>query len=192
MTLEHLLSNYGYLAIFVGCFLEGETIMVLGGLAAHQGYLGLQGVVLAGFSGSLLGDQTFFLIGRHYGLRLLARRPAWLEAGRKVEERLGKSRDLFIIGFRFLYGLRTVSPFVLGMSSVPFVRFAVLNATGAAIWAAVVGGAGYAFGSVVEHLIDRAKQYEVYIFAGIAALAAAFFIYRHLRARRRERHHEEG
>lgn len=64
MTIADFLSHYGYLALLIGTFLEGETILVLGGLAAHQGYLDLAGVILAAFAGSLMGDQFFFLLGR--------------------------------------------------------------------------------------------------------------------------------
>lgn len=31
IDLNHLLATYGYLAIFIGCLLEGETILILGG-----------------------------------------------------------------------------------------------------------------------------------------------------------------
>ena len=37
--LEHYIETYGYLAVMIGTFLEGETILVLAGFAAHQGYL---------------------------------------------------------------------------------------------------------------------------------------------------------
>lgn len=45
MTLESVVDTYGYVAVLVGTFLEGETILVLGGFAAHKGV-----------SGSALGD----------------------------------------------------------------------------------------------------------------------------------------
>ena len=63
MTIEYLIQTYGYVAILVGTFLEGETVLVLGGLAAHQGYLQLPGVMLAAFAGTLIGDQLFFFLG---------------------------------------------------------------------------------------------------------------------------------
>ena len=56
-----MIENYGYAAILVGTFLEGETILVLAGLAAQLGYLTLSGVILAAFLGSLSGDQLFFI-----------------------------------------------------------------------------------------------------------------------------------
>jgi len=61
MDLQSIVENYGYAAILIGTFLEGETILVLAGLAAHQGYLILTWVILAAFAGSLCGDQLFFI-----------------------------------------------------------------------------------------------------------------------------------
>ena len=57
MSLEHLIDAYGYLAILAGTFLEGETILILGGVAAKLGYLDLPWVIVCGFTGSLIGDQ---------------------------------------------------------------------------------------------------------------------------------------
>ncbi len=61
MDLLSIIENYEYAAILIGTFLEGETILVLAGLAAHQGYLVLTWVILAAFLGSLGGDQLFFI-----------------------------------------------------------------------------------------------------------------------------------
>ena len=61
MDLQNTIETYRYAAILIGTFLEGETILVLAGLAAHQGYLMLTGVILAAFFGSLCGDQLFFI-----------------------------------------------------------------------------------------------------------------------------------
>ena len=81
MDLQGIIENYGYVAILIGTFLEGETILVLAGLAAHQGYLVLIWVILAAFSGSLCGDQLFFYLGRKHSQVVLSRRPAWKHPG---------------------------------------------------------------------------------------------------------------
>jgi membrane protein DedA with SNARE-associated domain len=57
---ETILKTYGYWAIFIGTFAEGETILILGGIAAKLGYLALPWVILAAFVGGLCGDQLFF------------------------------------------------------------------------------------------------------------------------------------
>ena len=45
IDLASIVQQYGYLAIFLGAILEGETVLILGGFAAHQGYLQLIVVV---------------------------------------------------------------------------------------------------------------------------------------------------
>ena len=55
--LQDVIDKYGYAAVLIGTFLEGETILVIGGLAARLGYLKLQWVIVAAFAGSLAGDQ---------------------------------------------------------------------------------------------------------------------------------------
>lgn len=84
--MESLIENYGYLAIVIGTFLEGETILVLGGFTAHQGYLALPRVILAAFAGSLCGDQLFFYLGRKPSPAALSGRPSWKSKAEKVHK----------------------------------------------------------------------------------------------------------
>ena len=82
--LESLITQYGYPILFIGTFLEGETVLVLGGVAAHLGYLSLDGVIACGFSGTLFGDQLYFFLGRRHGQSLLQRRPTWQKRAERV------------------------------------------------------------------------------------------------------------
>ena len=127
MDLQSLIEHYGYAGILIGTFLEGETILVLAGLAAHQGYLALTWVILAAFLGSLCGDQLFFYLGRKHSQAVLSRRPGWKQKAEKVHQMMNRFQTPMILSFRFLYGLRTVAPFVIGMSSVPVKKFILLN-----------------------------------------------------------------
>jgi membrane protein DedA with SNARE-associated domain len=172
MSIESIVDTYGYLAVLIGTFVEGETVLVLGGFAAHRGYLNLQGVVLAAFIGSFCGDQLFFFLGRRHSQTILAKRPSWkarLDKAKNLLERFGTP---FILAFRFLYGLRTVSPFMIGMSSIPTPKFVLLSAVSAFVWACGVGAGGYFFGHALEIAIGDVKHYEVQIF-GIIAIAGA-------------------
>ena len=64
MTLEYLIHTYGYLAILLGTFIEGETVLIMGGLAAQLGYLRLPWVIAAAFVGAVSWDQLLFVAGR--------------------------------------------------------------------------------------------------------------------------------
>jgi len=185
MTLESVIDTYGYVAVLIGTFLEGETILVLGGFAAHRGYLALSGVIFAAFIGSLCGDQFFFFLGRKHSQAVLARRPAWKARADKANRLLERFRTPFILIFRFLYGLRTVCPFVIGMSSVPVSQFILLNAIGALVWAVVVGTGGYLFGSALEILIGDVKRYEVEALLAIATIGMLVWTSHFYRRRKR-------
>lgn len=187
MTLELLIGTYGYLAILIGTLIEGETIVVLGGIAAKLGYLKLQWVIIWSFTGTLLADQLFFFAGRYRGTALLQSYPSWQQRARKAGAVLERHRILIILGFRFLYGLRTMTPFVIGMSPIPVVEFLILNIIGAALWATVIASLGYAFGHGLELILGDIRRYEIAILATVLCIAASFWLYRFVRLKNKQK-----
>lgn len=163
MTLEYMLSTYGYPALMVGTFLEGETILVISGFLAHQGYLKLPWVIVFAFIGTYAGDQLYFFLGRSKGMDFIESRPGWKAKSTRVFTLLQKHQIAVIIGFRFLYGIRTVTPFIIGASGINPARFIIWNAIGAGAWAVAVGALGYLFGRGVEVFFEDAKKYEFWL-----------------------------
>lgn len=174
-ALEAFIQQYGYLAVFVGTFLEGETVLLLAGFLAHRGYLDLPGVWFAAFLGTFCGDQLFFYLGRFRGAEFIERRPAWRAKSRRVFERLHRHQDWVILGFRFVYGFRTITPLIIGASRVVPLRFLALNALGAALWAVALGTLGYLVGHSMERVLGEVKHYELFILVAIAAAGALFW-----------------
>jgi len=166
--LQALLENYGYIAVFVGALLEGETILVMAGFAAHRGLLHLPAVIAVAAFGGFLGDQIFFALGRFRARQILARFPKILTQTARVEDLIHRHSTWLIIGVRFMYGLRIAGPVLLGMSQVSHLRFVILNLAGAVIWALVVAGAGYLFGHAVGLMLHDAHRYELLLLLGIA------------------------
>ena len=160
MNFPELIAQYGYLALFVGCLLEGETLLILAGFAAHQGYLQLHWVVLIALFGGFLGDQIYFWLGRWRGAWVLSHFPRLIPVFERANALIERYHEVLIVGIRFLYGLRTVGPVAMGMSAVLAWRFVLFNALGAAIWAVLIGGAGYLFGQALELFLDDFKKLE--------------------------------
>lgn len=183
MSIESLISEYGYLAVAIGTFLEGETVLALGGFAAQRGYLVLQWVIACAFAGTLLGDQLFFWLGRTQGHALLDRRESWRRRGERVLFHVHRHQVLLILGYRLLYGLRSVTPFVIGMSGVSPWRFLFFDAIGVALWATAVGFLGYTFGHAVEVLLDDIEEVEQWIIAGIIVIGLIAWAVRRWRMR---------
>jgi len=181
MNLESLISHYGYAALLVGTLFEGETIVVLAGLAAQRGYLELPWVIFVAFAGTYACDQFLFYLGRSKGARFLESRPRWKRKSEAVLGRLRRHPTAVILGFRFAYGFRTVTPFAIGMSGVRPLLFFVLNGISAAIWATVIAFLGFLFGKAIEGLIDEVKRYELLVFLFVAAIGAVVWAVRRRR-----------
>ena len=183
MPLEAIISRFGYPALIVGLLLEGETVLVLGAFMAHRGYLDLPLVIAIGFLVTFASDQFFFWLGRTKGNQFLERRPAWKPNVEKAKSLLHENSALLFIGFRFMYGLRTVMPFVFGLSRIDPKRFAILNSLGAFLWALMFGIAGYAFGQAMEIILDDVGKYEHWIALGLVIAGTGIWLYRRYTSR---------
>lgn len=182
MSIEAVVARYGLAALLLGAGLEGETAVITGGLLAHEGLLSLPGAAACAVAGSFAADQLFFAAGRRFRDRPVVRRvmgrPAFARALAAFERRpVG-----FILLFRFLYGLRTVSPVAIGTTRVPLRTFLPLNLAAAAVWGITFTGVGYLFGNGLAEMLGRLKPTRaelgwagamLLLAAGVAALAVA-------------------
>lgn len=185
MTLESFIRDYGYLAVFVGTFLEGETILLMAGFAAQRGYLSLPEVIAVAFLGGFAGDQLYFHLGRRHGSALLERFPSLRERTEAVRRLLYRFHAPLIPALRFVYGMRVIGPMALGMSAVPPRRFLALNLAGAALWAALVAAAGYFLGHALELLVRDLHRFEVAVFALMALFGMGAWLVVRRRGQRR-------
>jgi membrane protein DedA with SNARE-associated domain len=187
MDFPGLIDSYGYLAVFIGAFLEGETILALAGLAAHRGYLDFFTVTLVAGIAGFLGDQFYFFLGRYKGAKILRRFPHAQERAHKFDAMLSRWHAPLIVGIRFMYGFRILGPIMLGMGRVKAWKFVIYNAIGAALWAPLIAGIGYVFGSILESVLGDLKRVELWAFGALVAIGLAFFLIHWLRARREDR-----
>jgi len=181
MDLIGLLSTYGYFALFIGTFLEGETILIIAGfIASSTGALSLPLCILAAFLGSFAGDQTAFYIGRYNKTFLEKRLKKWECRIEKVHRLLEKHQVLVLVSFRFFYGFRNITPFAVGISNIPPLRFFLLNGIGAGIWAISFGVGGYYLGDVLERFLQETKWW---VAGGLFAAIVIVWGVKTLRAR---------
>ncbi len=187
MSLEALVTTYGYWALLIGTFFEGETILIIGGLTAHLGYLDLRIVILVAFIGSFSGDQFYFFLGRFKGPVLLLKHPEWHKRVSKVHQLIERYHDFIMLGFRFVYGIRILTPIVLAMNKrVRTSRFVIFNAIGAVIWSVGVAGGGYLFGRALEIVLKDIKRYQIGVIVIISIAGTVIWIIHKYRERRKE------
>lgn len=180
-----LVSQHGYWVLALGCFLEGETVLLLAALAARGSYLSPAGVFAVAAVAAAAGDQSFYWIGRLRGPALLQRFPGLEARAATLQARVGGHDAWLIVGLRFAWGMRIAGPVALGALRVPARRFAAFNVLGAVMWAAAIGGLGWFAGAAAERMLGDLRRVEVPLFAAIAAVGALAWWVRRRRARSR-------
>jgi len=158
---QDLIANLGYLAVFIGTFLEGETVLALGGVAAAHGYLGYWPVVCTAIVGGFLGDQACFFMGRRYGERILAHYPKLAARAPRVQALVRRWDAGAVILLRFCYGLRIAGPLVIGSCGISPWRLALFNFIGVVIWAPLVAGVGFLAWQAVEQWLGRLRHAQI-------------------------------
>lgn len=184
--LNYLLATYGYWAVFIGCLLEGETILILGGVAAHQQVLKLLPVIAYASLAGMLGDQLLFWAGRYFGDRLLPRLHKKQAAIDKITTLIHRHPTVSIFSVRFLYGMRLLGPMVIGASRISPLKFACINAIGALVWATLFASAGYWAGEFLQRVLGDLKPYRLPIALGVVGVVVAVGLIRHYRSKRRQ------
>lgn len=191
--MEAFFQTYGplivYVAIFLGSLVEGESVVLLcSALAYKYSEISLPILIGLAFFGSMSADQTLFFVGRIYGPRIIERRESWKEASKRVFYHLHRHSTLFIFSFRFIYGIRTISPIVIGAAGVAVKRFAILNFFSALFWATIscLGGylLGYFFADRIEDFIVNIEHYQKYIAIFIISVVCLIAVYAYWKTHR--------
>jgi membrane protein DedA with SNARE-associated domain len=178
MTLfENFIQTYGYYAVFAFACIEGEIAVLTAGFLCKQGYMSLQSVILVAFLGTLITEQCLFFVGRIYGGKLLEKYPKLSEKSATVIEFLQKYDSAFIFGSRFVYGIRNISPIIIGIAKITPLKFSSLNVPAAMIWSIVVAGAGYLFANVLESTKSNLKYVQIGALI-ILSMFLLFFLYK--------------
>ena len=179
MSLATLIAAHGYWILALGCMLEGETVLLLAALAAHRGYLDPATVVAIAVASTFASNQFFFWLGRRHGTTLLERWPALASRSTGIRRLIERHASLAVVVVRFAYGMRVAGPILIGASPMPQLRFAVLNALSAIVWAVLVGAIGWLFGEAAQRIFGHLAHVEGWLFAALIVVLVAWRLLRH-------------
>lgn len=174
MTPTDLIAQFGWVAVFIGALLEGETVALIAAVMVQQGFLDFKSVLPAAVLGAFAGDQFFFHLGRHHGSRLFTRHPVWQRSVKRAIALLERRRRWVILFYRFLYGMRAVIPFLLGSGNCGVWLFTALSAFSAVVWAAVLGAGGYWCGDLFQHWLRQGRYIQQGVLCAFILLIILF------------------
>jgi membrane protein DedA with SNARE-associated domain len=120
-------SYLAYLILFVWSMAEGETGLVLAVILVYTGHMLLFPAILIAGLGGAAGDLLFFHLGKYHS-DVVKDKIKNNEIIIDEIKKLLKKHDIIVIFIqRYLYGLRTIIPIVIGMSQYDEKRFFSIN-----------------------------------------------------------------
>jgi len=196
--LERLITIFaenGYLAVFIALMICGaglplpeDITLVAGGVIAGLGYVNVHGMFALAMFGVLLGDSAIFLLGHHYGARMLK----WRLVARiltpkryaMVQEKFVRYGNRMLFIARFLPGMRTTVYITAGTSHrVSFTRFLLIDGLAALISVPFWVYLGYFGADNHEWLMKwvRRGQGSLWALVGLVVLTGLVLWWRHRR-----------
>ena len=130
-------------------WLPGDSLLFLSGMIAATGTLDISWLLFVYLLAAFCGYELSYLLGLHLGLPLISRHFSWIV----TDTHLKKSGEFYcrwgsaaITIARFVPVIRTLTPFLAGISRMRMNQFTAYNILGAMIWPPVVCGFGYLCG----------------------------------------------
>lgn len=184
-----LLTQYGVLLVFVNVLVEQAGLpvpavptLVVAGALAGGGLLSLPGVLAAAWLACLLADGAWFFAGRRYGagvMRTLCRVSLSPDTCVKQSElRFQRWRGRVLLVAKFVPGLSTVAPPLVGALGLRPAVFLLMDGLGSLIWVAAAVGLGYALAPQIDHVLETLSQAGTIALQVVAVLLALYVLFK--------------
>lgn len=152
-----IVREYGtltYALLFAYVALKSGSLPLFAGIAAQAGTLDAVVAGSAAFAGGHLGDEARFWASRQYGTRIVAKY-RWLAPHvARATAMLDRYGHWYIFLYRYPKGMRTIGAFPVGLTSIAWVNFTMLNAGSALVWATLLVGSGYLLGGAIADVAE--------------------------------------
>ena len=128
-------------------------------------------------AGAFAADQFLFQLGKRKGSQYLANKPGWQLKVDKIRRFLETYQVIAILTYRFIYGMRTITPVIIGASRFSTRRFIFLNLCATMLWALLVSMGGYFFGHMLERFLQNVRRYEYATIISIVVVAGVVWLW---------------
>lgn len=167
---------YSEVALFLGFFLPGDTLLITAGILAMAGKLSLPLVIMVAIIAAIAGDSTSYLIGRKLGHKIFYKEDSLLfrkDHIRRAEEFYEKYGSKTILIAHFLPVIRTFSPLLAGVGKMKYLKFLSFDVIGDIAWVLVIVFAGYYVGSKIPNI----DHYILFVLVAVIVVSLIPTIY---------------
>jgi len=176
--LQGLYETCGYLASFLGTFIEGEILLLTSVISAKLGYFNFFGGLVAAFFGAFLRDTIQFLLVKKQGKKLLAKKPDFQSKLDNASGWFNKKPLLYLTIYRLMYGFSTVIIMLSGLKeNINYSKFAMHSAIGIGLWVTIVGGLGYFCANLMIEQLNFLSDHSLEVVGVLAIVGLAYWFF---------------
>jgi membrane protein DedA with SNARE-associated domain len=187
------IQQYGYPGIFFAFLLEmvgipfpGETILTLSGMQWKQGTFSFMPLVLVTLSGTLIGSNFAYMIGRFLGRNFILRFGKYVGITNKkfntADEKFKKYSVLVVFGGKSVAGIRVFSAYLAGINRMSFWKFTFYNSTGTLLWIIVfilLGRYANIFWEQYHHFLQNQLLLLIFLIIFLVMITTVLMIKQH-------------
>jgi membrane protein DedA with SNARE-associated domain len=141
------LPKYGYFAILLAAFWEGEAVLIAAGALCGAGLLDWRWTIVAAAIGGSAGDQIYFYLAHDRGARLVQKSKRLSRFYPKVQRFVLRHGTWAVLLSRFAAGLRITIPLICATVRMPAKKYSVLSFLSGFAWASAWVTVSYQFGT---------------------------------------------
>ena len=182
-NIELFFQNYGYIAVFIGTFLEGEIFLIVVGIFIKLKLLNPALSLIFAILGAFVHEILYFFVGKWKGKKFLEENRYTQKNFQKAKELLNKYGVYSIFLIRFLYGMRMVPMMLMGASGIGVAKFTVFNLISLLVWAIVYLALGYFFGHTAEMVFGKVKEYYFIFIIFVIVVITLIVLYPYIKKR---------
>jgi membrane protein DedA with SNARE-associated domain len=174
--LSHLADAWVYVTLGASAILMEEAAPILGGLATHEGHLGLVRVILACAIGTWVPAVGLYVLGRWRGRWVRKRFPRVRRYLTPTLRYVRRSPLKSIVAVRFAFGIRIVLPIACGAARIRLPLYLIGTAFVALVWSTTFAFVGWLFGESAVLILGQLRKYEDVVAGLIVATVVLIFV----------------
>ena len=153
------LETWGYLAVAFFSFGGSFFIVAAAGVFSYLGHMNLTLALIVASLANFMGDNFLFYLARYHKKEVMPyfkKHRRYLAMATVIMRRYGRYA---VFVQKFIYGVKTLVPLVMGMSKYPFTRFVFYNFFASILFVCVIGIGAYFARDTVIMLFEKIKKH---------------------------------
>ena len=157
------LSTYGYIFLFLYTLGGGFLALIASGVLSYTGQMDINISIIIAIIANFLGDMGLFYLAKNNKKQIYAyikKHRRKLALSHIFIKKYG-SKVIFIQ--KFIYGIKTLVPIAIGLSSYDIKKFTIYNFIASIFWAVSIGYTSYLSGKILINFYENIVYNNPYL-----------------------------